>query len=103
MRTGKMTETINIYTSSKTTNSLGEIIKTNVLHVKVRAEVVYKTGNEIESDGQLTPMQTVIFNIRYNPSIKEDMSIEHNGKFYNIRFINPIDKTVTSILTTKSK
>lgn len=103
MRTGKMIESINIYTSSKVTNSYGEVIKTNVLFIKARAEVEYKTGDESQSDGQLMAMQTIIFNIRYNPSIEETMTIEWKGKFYNIRFINQMDRTVTSMLTTKSK
>ena len=63
------------------------MVKTNVLYKSVRSEVKYDGGKEAEKDGQLTPIQTITFNIRYNKEIKEDMIIEYRTKFYNIRYI----------------
>lgn len=103
MRAGSLNEKINIYNITKIANDLGEMVKTNVLFKSLRTNVVYDRGNEVENNGQLTPMQTVIFKIRYDMSIKEDMLVEYNGKFYNIRYIKSINKSITSIVTTKIK
>jgi len=103
MRAGNLREVINIYTYSQVTNELGEKVKSKVLFKTVRAERKNKGGKEIEVNEQLTPIQTVQFNIRFDDSIDETMVIEYLGKYYNIRYIEPIKKVITQLITSKSK
>ena len=103
-KAGELKESIKIFTVNKISNDLGEMIRTNVLLKTVRCHVIYEKGDEVENNGQLTPIQTVTFNIRWDESIKEEMLIEYKTKLYNIRFIKPIRiQRITSIVTTKSK
>ena len=103
MRGGNLREPLKVYSITKTINSLGEPIRTNVLFKTVRGEIVYDNGEEKENNGQMTALQTITFNIRYDASITETMLIEFRGNLFDIRYISHIIKVKTIIKTTKRK
>ena len=103
MRAGNLRDPIKIYTVTKTVNTLGEPVKSNVLLKSTRADVQWDSGDEKEQNSQLTPIQTITFNIRFDLSIDETMVIEFRGCLYDIRFISHILREKTIIKTTKRK
>ena len=103
MRAGNLRDPIKIHAISKTVNFLGEPVKSNVLLKSTRADVQWDNGDEKEQNSQLTPVQTVTFNIRFDLSIDETMLVEFRGAMYDIRFISHILREKTILKTTKRK
>lgn len=100
---GRLREPLKLYGVTKTVNSLGEPVKTNVFIKNLRGEVKYDSGEEKESDGQLYAAQTITFRIRYDSNITETNLIEFRGSMYDIRFISHVLKFETILQTSKHK
>lgn len=103
MRAGNLRYLIEIFTQGKITNELGEVVKTPVLFKSVRSDIKYNSGKETEIDSQLTAIQKVIFEIRYDPAITETMTVKYAGHVYDIRYIEPVRREKTILTCTKNK
>jgi SPP1 family predicted phage head-tail adaptor len=103
MMAGNLREPIKLFAITKEINNLGEPVKSNVFVKNIRSEVKYDSGQEKESDGQLTAQQIITFNMRYDSTIDETMLIEFRGNMYDIRYISHVLKYETILKTTKRK
>lgn len=104
MRAGNLRYPIFIYNLIKVKDELGSTVQNRVLYKATRAERKFINGTESEKDSQLTALQTVVFKLRYDEGINEQMIIESDGKFYNILFINlPSKYSATELTCVKLK
>ena len=99
MQAGLLTETINIYNPSTSSNEYGEQIQKYTLVCKTRAKVDYSGGRKNIENNEVFFDYTKTFHIRYYVPINENMLIEWHNKKYRILSIEVIRKWNEKIIT----
>lgn len=97
-RIGQLTEKVSIYKEAPVKDSWGatEIKRTEI--VKDRwAKVEMTSMDEGPEDDKILMTQTITVTMRF-VDCEEDYLIEYNGNFYNIFFINPVQRKSYVIL-----
>lgn len=99
MQAGLLTETINIYNPSITTNEYGETIQNYTKVYTTRAKVDYSGGRKNIENNEVFFDYTKTFHIRYYVTINENMLIEWQNKKYRILSIEELRKWNEKVIT----
>ena len=104
VNSGDLNKQIIIQKRTKTQNTFNEEINTYTTHLTCWAKIkqtVSKTDNtEIYENNQLQTKTTFEIEIRYNPTIKEDMRIVYGKKTFDILNINNLNQANIKLLIT---
>ena len=84
MRAGLLTECIDIYSPSATTNQFGEENNVNVLKAITRARVIHNNGNRTLQNSEVFYSYNKTFQVRIYVNVDEFDLIKYDNKFYRI-------------------
>jgi SPP1 family predicted phage head-tail adaptor len=84
MNIGQLDRRITIEQSTETQSAYGDISISSTTLKNVWAHVIYKSGNEKDQASRMTDITVVIFTIRYNSDVTQQMRINWDGAHYFI-------------------
>lgn len=93
MRAGLLTENIEIYAPSATTNQFGEESTEYVLKASTKARVVNDNGNRNTHNYEISYSYSKTFQVRIYVNVNEWDRIKWEEKFYRITDINKSKET----------
>lgn len=101
MRAGGLRHsTITIEKSVEVKDEFGDTVKGWQKHIETKADVIFKTGNRIKENYEITPAYDVEFRIRKYHDVDEKMRVIYKSKKYRIKAIMPnIEKQMQTIIT----
>ena len=99
MRAGALRYPVSLYSITKVKNDAGQPIRTRTLYKQTRTDRKFLSGTEGTVVSQITAIPTVLFKMRYESGINEQMEILFEGDWYNIIFINYPNKHLAIELT----
>lgn len=88
--TGQLDQRVEFYKRDSVPDGIGGFTYTDTLFQTLWCEVLSVGGGESEEFKKVAEKARCIFVIRYNPDIKEDMSIKYLGDKFNISFIKKL-------------
>lgn len=84
IRAGLLTDVIDIYSPSASTNQFGEESTVNVLKSITRARVIHNNGNRTLQNSEVFYSYNKTFQVRIYVNVDEFDLIKFNDKFYRI-------------------
>lgn len=88
----RMIENIVIYKKKDTENPVFDYKDDSVVpHLYLKADLNYRKSRVLRESGTESTRDYLVFTIRHNDNVDETNVIKHNGKYYEIESIVPIN------------